>query len=36
MKETPEQVTKWFQAAVQKLGPAVAGSLSFAEESLHP
>ena len=29
MKETPEQVTKWFQAAVQKLGPAVAGSLSL-------
>ena len=29
MTETPEQVTKWFQAAVQKLGPAVAGSLSL-------
>lgn len=27
MQETPEQVTKWFQAAVQKLAPAVAGSL---------
>jgi hypothetical protein len=29
MKETPEQVTKWFQTAVQKLAPAVAGSLSL-------
>ena len=29
MKETPEQVTKWFQTTVQKLGPAVAGSLSL-------
>lgn len=29
MKETPEQVAKWFQTAVQKLGPAVAGSLSL-------
>jgi len=29
MNETPEQVTKWFQAAVQRLGPAVAGSLSL-------
>lgn len=29
MKETPEQVAKWFQMAVQKLGPAVAGSLSL-------
>jgi len=29
MKQTPEQVTKWFQSAVQKLGPAVAGSLSL-------
>jgi hypothetical protein len=29
MNETPDQITKWFQAAVQKLGPAVAGSLSL-------
>ena len=29
MKETPEQVTRWFQAAVQKLTPAAAGSLSL-------
>lgn len=29
MKETPEQVVKWFQKAVQKLGPAVSGSLSL-------
>jgi hypothetical protein len=29
MNETPEQVTKWFQTTVQKLGPAVAGSLSL-------
>ena len=29
MKETPEQVTRWFQTAVKKLGPAVAGSLSL-------
>lgn len=29
MKETPEQVTKWFRTAVQKLAPAVAGSLSL-------
>ena len=29
MKETPEQVTRWFQTAVEKLGPAVAGSLSL-------
>src|SRR5689334_10338397 len=29
MKQTPEQVTKWFQTMVQKLGPAVAGSLSL-------
>ena len=29
MKETPKQVTRWFQTAVQKLGPAVAGSLSL-------
>jgi hypothetical protein len=29
MNETPEQVAKWFQTAVQKLGPAVAGSLSL-------
>lgn len=29
MKETPEQVTRRFQTAVQKLGPAVAGSLSL-------
>ena len=29
MSETPEQVTRWFQAAVQKLAPAVAGSLSL-------
>jgi hypothetical protein len=29
MKERPEQVATWFQTAVQKLGPAVAGSLSL-------
>lgn len=29
MSETPEQVTKWFQEAVRRLGPAVAGSLSL-------
>src|SRR5437660_11127323 len=29
MKEMPEQVTKWFHAAIQKLAPAVAGSLSL-------
>jgi hypothetical protein len=29
MAETPEQATKWFHAAVQKLGPAVTGSLSL-------
>jgi hypothetical protein len=29
MKETPERVTRWFQTAVQKLGPAVGGSLSL-------
>lgn len=29
MPETPEQVLKWFQTAVQKLGPAVTGSLSL-------
>jgi hypothetical protein len=29
MEETPEQVVKWFQTAVQKLAPAVAGSLSL-------
>ena len=29
MRETPEQVKKWFQAAVQKLAPAVTGSLSL-------
>jgi hypothetical protein len=29
IKETPEQVVKWFQAAAQKLAPAVAGSLSL-------
>lgn len=29
MTETPEQVTKWFQTAVQKLGLAVTGSLSL-------
>lgn len=29
MNETPEQVTKWFQEAVRKLGPAMAGSLSL-------
>jgi hypothetical protein len=29
MTETPEQVTRWFQAAVQKLVPAAAGSLSL-------
>jgi hypothetical protein len=29
MKESPEQVIRWFQTAVQKLTPAVAGSLSL-------
>lgn len=29
MKESPEQVIRWFQAAIQKLTPAVAGSLSL-------
>jgi hypothetical protein len=29
MKETPEQVIKWFRSASQKLAPAVAGSLSL-------
>src|SRR5437868_716276 len=29
MRETAEQVTKWFLTTVQKLGPAVAGSLSL-------
>jgi hypothetical protein len=29
MKETPEQVTKWFQTTIQRLGPAGAGSLSL-------
>jgi hypothetical protein len=29
MRETPEQVMKWFQTAVQRLGPAAAGSLSL-------
>lgn len=29
MQETPEQVIRWFQAAVQKLAPAAAGSLSL-------
>ena len=29
MKETPEQVIQWFQAAVLNLTPAVAGSLSL-------
>ena len=29
MKETPEQVTRWFQGAVHKLVPAVTGSLSL-------
>lgn len=29
MKETPEEVTRWFQAAVEKLAPAAAGSLSL-------
>jgi hypothetical protein len=29
MKETPEQVVKWFQAAAQKLAPAAVGSLSL-------
>lgn len=29
MKESPGQVTKWFQAALLKLAPAAAGSLSL-------
>ena len=29
MKQTPEQITTWFQTAVRKLGPAVTGSLSL-------
>lgn len=29
MSETPEQVMRWFKAAVQKLTPAAAGSLSL-------
>jgi hypothetical protein len=29
MSETPEQVIRWFQAAVQKLSPVAAGSLSL-------
>jgi len=29
MQETPEQVTRWFIAAVQKLAPAASGSLSL-------
>jgi len=29
MRETPEQVMKWFHAAVQKLSPVAAGSLSL-------
>jgi hypothetical protein len=29
MSETPEQVMRWFHAAVQKLSPVAAGSLSL-------
>jgi hypothetical protein len=29
MNETPEQVMRWFQAAVQNLAPVAAGSLSL-------
>lgn len=29
MQETPEQVTRWFLAAAQKLAPAASGSLSL-------
>ena len=29
MSETPEQVMRWFQAAIQKLSPAAAGALSL-------
>ena len=29
MSESPEQVIRWFQAAVKKLSPAAAGSLSL-------
>jgi len=29
MMETPEQVMRWFHAAVQKLAPVAAGSLSL-------
>ena len=29
MKETPEQVVRWFHAAVQKLSPVATGSLSL-------
>jgi hypothetical protein len=29
MNETPEQVMRWFHAAVQKLAPVAAGSLSL-------
>lgn len=29
MTETPEQVMRWFHAAVQKLSPVAAGSLSL-------
>lgn len=29
MKETPEQVMQWFHAAVEKLSPVAAGSLSL-------
>jgi hypothetical protein len=29
MNETPEQVIRWFQAAVEKLSPIAAGSLSL-------
>jgi hypothetical protein len=29
MKETPEQVLRWFRSAVHKLSPVAAGSLSL-------
>src|SRR5215472_3285702 len=29
MKETPEQVIRWFQAAARRLSPVAAGSLSL-------
>lgn len=29
MNETPDQVVRWFQKAIQSLGPVAAGSLSL-------